>query len=167
MHAASASLALLEGLAKNARVAELDRALDYESRGQEFESLRARQFATIRNKTANSTPLVLLSDEKPTSLLPCCPSYQDLQMCWERFDSPVISSRPARPKSRRRGWRSTASGSSRCRSCRPKPTNLSPSPSAPPTVPVPIPWSTRVLDARGRSALTGRGSTATMGPRPA
>ena len=42
MHAASASLALLEGLAKNAPVAQLDRALDYESRGQEFESLRAR-----------------------------------------------------------------------------------------------------------------------------
>src|SRR4029453_3820218 len=32
----------LEGLAKNAPVAQLDRALDYESRGQEFESLRAR-----------------------------------------------------------------------------------------------------------------------------
>ena len=30
-------------LAKNAPVAQLDRALDYESRGQEFESLRARQ----------------------------------------------------------------------------------------------------------------------------
>jgi hypothetical protein len=29
-------------LAKNAPVAQLDRALDYESRGQEFESLRAR-----------------------------------------------------------------------------------------------------------------------------
>jgi hypothetical protein len=26
---------------------------DYESRGQEFESLRARQNATIQNKTAN------------------------------------------------------------------------------------------------------------------
>src|SRR5258708_3736414 len=42
MHAASAGLAPLEGLAKNAPVAQLDRALDYESRGQEFESLRAR-----------------------------------------------------------------------------------------------------------------------------
>src|ERR1700730_3004182 len=30
--------------AKNAPVAQLDRALDYESRGQEFESLRARHF---------------------------------------------------------------------------------------------------------------------------
>jgi hypothetical protein len=30
--------------AKNAPVAQLDRALDYESRGQEFESLRARQY---------------------------------------------------------------------------------------------------------------------------
>src|SRR6266850_808302 len=43
MHAASAGLGSLEGLAKNAPVAQLDRALDYESRGQEFESLRARQ----------------------------------------------------------------------------------------------------------------------------
>ena len=32
----------LQGLAKNAPVAQLDRALDYKSRGQEFESLRAR-----------------------------------------------------------------------------------------------------------------------------
>jgi hypothetical protein len=32
--------------AKNAPVAQLDRALDYESRGQEFESLRARHFGT-------------------------------------------------------------------------------------------------------------------------
>src|SRR6267378_1996827 len=32
--------------AKNAPVAQLDRALDYESRGQEFESLRARHFTT-------------------------------------------------------------------------------------------------------------------------
>ena len=43
MHAASAGPAPLERLAKNAPVAQLDRALDYESRGQEFESLRARQ----------------------------------------------------------------------------------------------------------------------------
>src|SRR5258706_11990027 len=35
--------ASFEGPAKNAPVAQLDRALDYESRGQEFESLRARQ----------------------------------------------------------------------------------------------------------------------------
>src|SRR5713226_2775804 len=34
--------------AKNAPVAQLDRALDYESRGQEFESLRARHL-TYRN----------------------------------------------------------------------------------------------------------------------
>src|SRR6266851_9146424 len=33
--------------AKNAPVAQLDRALDYESRGQEFESLRARHFHTL------------------------------------------------------------------------------------------------------------------------
>jgi hypothetical protein len=32
----------LRSLAKHAPVAQLDRALDYESRGQEFESLRAR-----------------------------------------------------------------------------------------------------------------------------
>ena len=32
----------LQGLAKNAPVAQLDRAPDYEFRGQEFESLRAR-----------------------------------------------------------------------------------------------------------------------------
>ncbi len=43
-HAAPAGLASLERLAKNAPVAQLDRALDYESRGQEFESLRARHF---------------------------------------------------------------------------------------------------------------------------
>jgi hypothetical protein len=35
-------------LAKNAPVAQLDRALDYESRGQEFESLRARHHLTKR-----------------------------------------------------------------------------------------------------------------------
>src|SRR5712664_4751087 len=34
--------------AKNAPVAQLDRALDYESRGQEFESLRARHFDRAR-----------------------------------------------------------------------------------------------------------------------
>src|SRR5882724_1273981 len=39
--------------AKNAPVAQLDRAPDYESGGQEFESLRARHFSTIQNKTAN------------------------------------------------------------------------------------------------------------------
>ena len=43
----------LQCLAKNAPVAQLDRALDYESRGQEFESLRARQF-TILHATATS-----------------------------------------------------------------------------------------------------------------
>ena len=32
------------GLVKDARVAQLDRALDYESRGREFESSRARHF---------------------------------------------------------------------------------------------------------------------------
>src|SRR5258706_15638282 len=53
MHAASAGLGSLEGLAKNAPVAQLDRALDYESRGQEFESLRARQY---RDNSDSSTP---------------------------------------------------------------------------------------------------------------
>jgi hypothetical protein len=36
--------------AKNAPVAQLDRAPDYESGGQEFESLRARQITTVQNK---------------------------------------------------------------------------------------------------------------------
>jgi hypothetical protein len=45
MHAASADFMPLDH-AKNAPVAQLDRALDYESRGQEFESLRARHYAT-------------------------------------------------------------------------------------------------------------------------
>ena len=43
----------LKCLAKNAPVAQLDRALDYESRGQEFESLRARHFGIkLRTPTA-------------------------------------------------------------------------------------------------------------------
>src|SRR5712692_11942938 len=46
MHAASAGLSAPRRPAKNAPVAQLDRALDYESRGQEFESLRARHFGT-------------------------------------------------------------------------------------------------------------------------
>src|SRR3982074_841766 len=46
MHAASAAPAALQCLAKNAPVAQLDRAPDYESGGQEFESLRARHFGT-------------------------------------------------------------------------------------------------------------------------
>ena len=47
----------LQCLAKNAPVAQLDRALDYESRGQEFESLRARHFAITENSTANRHPM--------------------------------------------------------------------------------------------------------------
>src|ERR1700733_3431047 len=43
----------LQCLAKNAPVAQLDRAPDYESGGQEFESLRARHSATIQNKATN------------------------------------------------------------------------------------------------------------------
>jgi hypothetical protein len=49
-----------EGLAKNAPVAQLDRALDYESRGQEFESLRARQFGT---KLGTPKPAVFALEE--------------------------------------------------------------------------------------------------------
>jgi uncharacterized protein YpiB (UPF0302 family) len=53
--AVSGSLTLTElmvrrvchGLTKNALVAQLDRALDYESRGREFESSRARHFLQI------------------------------------------------------------------------------------------------------------------------
>jgi hypothetical protein len=49
----------------HAPVAQLDRARDYESRGQRFESFRARQIATIQNKTANygcADPLPLIFD---------------------------------------------------------------------------------------------------------
>ena len=49
MHVASAGLSAPRRPAKNAPVAQLDRALGYESRGQEFESLRARQ-KTLDNK---------------------------------------------------------------------------------------------------------------------
>jgi hypothetical protein len=48
--------------AKNAPVAQLDRALDYESRGQEFESLRARHFfakARCNNLPAHIPALLL------------------------------------------------------------------------------------------------------------
>jgi hypothetical protein len=38
----------------NAPVAQLDRALDYESRGQEFESLRARHYTPEHAVTACS-----------------------------------------------------------------------------------------------------------------
>jgi hypothetical protein len=51
MHAASAGLSAPRRSAKNAPVAQLDRALDYESRGQEFESLRARHYANLRQST--------------------------------------------------------------------------------------------------------------------
>jgi hypothetical protein len=43
LHAASPGIAPSQPKT-NAPVAQLDRALDYESRGQEFESLRARHF---------------------------------------------------------------------------------------------------------------------------
>ena len=71
MHAASAGLAPLEGLAKNAPVAQLDRALDYESRGQEFESLRARHKAfqlrrffvtAVRRRSANNNDGLATAD---------------------------------------------------------------------------------------------------------
>src|ERR1700730_16406960 len=48
MHAASAGLSAPRRSAKNAPVAQLDRALDYESRGQEFESLRARHLTSSK-----------------------------------------------------------------------------------------------------------------------
>jgi hypothetical protein len=48
MHAASPGIAPSQPKT-NAPVAQLDRALDYESRGQEFESLRARQFTILRD----------------------------------------------------------------------------------------------------------------------
>src|SRR5882724_7318551 len=38
-------------LAKNAPVAQLDRASDYESEGRTFESFRARHFANLRQST--------------------------------------------------------------------------------------------------------------------
>jgi hypothetical protein len=47
MHAASAGPCALKCPAKNAPVAQLDRAPDYESGGQEFESLRARHSVLI------------------------------------------------------------------------------------------------------------------------
>ena len=39
---------------KDALVAQLDRALDYESRGREFESSRARHFAPQKPQTAKT-----------------------------------------------------------------------------------------------------------------
>ena len=62
MHAASAGLAPLEGLAKNAPVAQRDRALDYESRGQEFESLRARHLrqSTLQQPSRHRSCAVVL-----------------------------------------------------------------------------------------------------------
>jgi hypothetical protein len=53
MHAASAGFAPID-LAKNAPVAQLDRALDYESRGQEFESLRARHLVNLISSLSRS-----------------------------------------------------------------------------------------------------------------
>jgi hypothetical protein len=65
MHAASAGLASLEGLAKNAPVAQLDRALDYESRGQEFESLRARHSTILCEIVFGGSPCAAPSCRKP------------------------------------------------------------------------------------------------------
>jgi hypothetical protein len=58
--------------AKNAPVAQLDRALDYESRGQEFESLRARHFGTKLGtpKPAVFAPGAATSVRKNTLLAP-------------------------------------------------------------------------------------------------
>jgi hypothetical protein len=54
MHAASAGPHAPRMPAKNAPVAQLDRALDYESRGQEFESLRARHFTIFHAMAARA-----------------------------------------------------------------------------------------------------------------
>jgi hypothetical protein len=43
-------------LAKNAPVAQLDRASDYESEGRTFESFRARHFTTLRDAFLNLPP---------------------------------------------------------------------------------------------------------------
>src|SRR3954454_6416632 len=77
--------------AKNAPVAQLDRALDYESRGQEFESLRARHrhqnplFHGNNSITQWLRPAALVSsggindacwngsDQERTWRLPCAP----------------------------------------------------------------------------------------------
>src|ERR1700675_905010 len=90
MHAASAALRPRR-LAKNAPVAQLDRALDYESRGQEFESLRARHQLQKPLFSGNNSiaqwlrPAALVSsgrindacgngsDQKRTWRFPCAP----------------------------------------------------------------------------------------------
>ena len=53
--------------AKHAPVAQLDRALDYESRGQEFESLRARHSVLIGNQTKR--PWLPYFDSLRTSIM--------------------------------------------------------------------------------------------------
>src|SRR6202163_3836586 len=83
MHAASAGPASRMP-AKNAPVAQLDRALDYESRGQEFESLRARH---------------LINDLATTGA--CC--YRDVTGCvtesrWPKF-RPKKSAKTKKPTS--------------------------------------------------------------------
>src|SRR6266576_4703750 len=59
--------------AKNAPVAQLDRALDYESRGQEFESLRARHSATAKasSRILAATPRRGGSQPKISKTTPC------------------------------------------------------------------------------------------------
>jgi hypothetical protein len=43
-----------------ALVAQLDRASDFDSEGREFESLRARQIASIQNRTTNKGVCIML-----------------------------------------------------------------------------------------------------------
>jgi hypothetical protein len=66
-------------LSENAPVAQLDRALDYESRGQEFESLRARHFSICYRRLAPQ-----ISRFEPASCLrrPLSPQFQFAAMGW-------------------------------------------------------------------------------------
>lgn len=62
-------------IAKNAPVAQLDRAPDYESGGQEFESLRARHFGTKRG-TASVAVFALEAAQDPRASRPAKTTYQ-------------------------------------------------------------------------------------------
>jgi hypothetical protein len=55
----------LDAQAKHAPVAQLDRALDYESRGQEFESLRARHFANLLKFKTGSNAIREMAGHHP------------------------------------------------------------------------------------------------------
>jgi hypothetical protein len=64
-HAASAGPCAPRRPAKHAPVAQLDRALDYESRGQEFESLRARHSTKSCENVFGGSPCAASSCRKP------------------------------------------------------------------------------------------------------